>query len=208
MEAACQKVLWDQVTKHPSLPSVVFAEDYWQSGADIFDHISLANDFHNAHQLLSHWTVLDLGCGVGRQTVHLAKKAKKTFGADISESLIRLARRFKNLRHQKPIRYKVVNGRNLKNLGIECFDFVYSYQMFTTFRFEKYIVRYIEEVHKVLKPGGFAQLYIPTSGEEGTAGAITPETWERLLTELNFTQADVIDIDDPVERCCWFLWEK
>lgn len=200
---------------HPRLAEVLFSHGYWRSGVDIFGHLSLAEYFHGGADMLPTWDVLDLGCGVGRQTFYLATKAKSVTGADISQSLLRLARRYKALKKLGAnLQFKVLDGRNLKCFNNDSFDFIYSYNVFQFLRYEQHILDYLRDICRVLRKGGYAQLYLPTRGinieSVDPRGGISlrPESWETLVNASHLTRADVIVKNNEEEQCEWFLIQK
>lgn len=80
-------------------------------------------------------TILDLGCGIGRHSVELAKKGYKVMGIDLSPIYIEIARkRAFELNLQNKIQFEIVDERELrKSLSSEKFNGIIN--MFTSFGF-------------------------------------------------------------------------
>ncbi|MCS7204441.1 MAG: class I SAM-dependent methyltransferase [Leptospiraceae bacterium] len=71
---------------------------------------------------LENQSVLDLGCGQGFFCRILSEKKAKVVGIDLSQELIRLAKKYPNDR----IQYYVANAEELSFLHDEMFDFIVS----------------------------------------------------------------------------------
>jgi ubiquinone/menaquinone biosynthesis C-methylase UbiE len=182
---------------------------------DVFLHLALADYFHRGTEMLPTWKIMDLGCGVGRQTLHLAKKAKFVVGTDISKSLLRMAIRYKHLKKLRSSpQFKVVNGRDLRGFDNDSFDCVFSYDMLKFLRFEQHILDYTRDIFRIIRKGGYAQLHIPTRGisidsPDPRIGAnLQPGSWEKLLDELQPAKADIILKVNSEEECEWVLIQK
>ena len=95
--------------------------------------------------------VLDLGCGIGRVMTHLAPHCTDLVGVDVSNRM--LARARKRLANTPHVRLQRVNGRDLRPLPDDYFDFAFAYQVFHHLERED-TLRYLSELHRVLKRGG------------------------------------------------------
>ncbi len=95
--------------------------------------------------------VLDLGCGTGVDLVRFARGGADATGIDIAESAIALAAR--NMAHRGlRARLLVADGEALP-LPSNHFDFVFAHGVA---QYTSDGRRLVEEVHRVLKPGGEA----------------------------------------------------
>ncbi len=100
--------------------------------------------------------VLDLGCGAGRTSVALAEIGLPTFGIDISELMIDVARE-QALQSGvgEQTEFAVMDARRLEAVPSESFDAaLYSYnglELVPGFAGKR---RVLAEVHRVLRPGG------------------------------------------------------
>ncbi len=99
--------------------------------------------------------VLDLACGIGRHSIEFAKKGFEVTGLDYSKPYIASAKRSAS---QEKVKVQFVKG-DMKNLrphfASENFDLVVSlYNSFGYFKSRKDDFRMLQEVHRVLKPGG------------------------------------------------------
>ena len=99
--------------------------------------------------------MLEIGCGIGIDTVSLARKGFDITAIDLTESAITISRE----RAQKlglPINYQVGNAERL-DFKDDTFDVVYS---FGVIHHTPNIKQAVREIHRVLKPGGKAYIMI------------------------------------------------
>lgn len=95
---------------------------------------------------------LDLPCGTGRLTLHLAKRCGEVVAGDISEEMLAQARRKAEAEGVKNVTYRVLNGRSLPYEDgtfdvVICFKFLHLIP-----NAEKQ--DFMREFSRVLKPGG------------------------------------------------------
>lgn len=100
--------------------------------------------------------VLDLGCGAGRTSVALAEIGLPTFGIDISELMIDVAReQALQAGVSETTRFAVMDSQRLEGIEDGSFDAaLYSYnglELVPGFSGKR---RVLAEVHRVLRPGG------------------------------------------------------
>ena len=74
--------------------------------------------------------VLEIGCGAGRLTRHLAATFGEVHGVDVSDEMISLARA--NLADLANVRLHLNNGADLAGLADNSFDFAFSFWCFST----------------------------------------------------------------------------
>ncbi len=98
---------------------------------------------------------LDLGCGEGSNTRILAELGAKMVGIDISEVFIRYAQE-KEASKPLGIEYQVANAVELP-LGNETFDFATAFMSLMDIPNNE---KAIDQVFRILKPGGFFQFSI------------------------------------------------
>ncbi len=93
--------------------------------------------------------VLDLGCGTGRTTYHLYRMGYRVVGVDISEEMVRIARR-----KYPYIDFYVGDACSL-SFKDESFDYVlFSFNGIDYIYPESNRIAALREVYRVLRPGG------------------------------------------------------
>lgn len=98
---------------------------------------------------------LDLGCGVGRNTVFLSEKGLDAIGIDISKNAIELAKENAKKNGQNT-QFSVYDGKTLP-FEDNFFDFIISFGVLDHIPMED-ALRIMEEVKRTLKDGGICKL--------------------------------------------------
>jgi ubiquinone/menaquinone biosynthesis C-methylase UbiE len=108
---------------------------------------------------------LDVGCGIGRLAVPLARRFRHVDGVDISEEMIRQARRL----HAgvKNLNFLVGSGVDLDVCPPDHYDLVFSYIMLQHIPDPEIIYGYLREFGRVLCPGGWAFFQVPNDSMSG-----------------------------------------
>lgn len=116
-------------------------------------HYHLA-DFFSKRQG-SKGALLEIGCGIGMDSVQLSKCGFKVTAVDLTKTAIEVAQEFARIRNQE-IDFRVGNSERLE-FADGSFDNVYS---FGVLHHTPDIDAAIAEVHRVLKPGGTADIML------------------------------------------------
>jgi SAM-dependent methyltransferase len=95
--------------------------------------------------------VLEIGCGVGRVTRALSKVFGEVHAVDVSGEMIAQARRA--LADRPNIFLYQNNGKDLSVLPLLQFDFAFSTIVFQHIPSREVIYSYVQEVHRLLRPG-------------------------------------------------------
>lgn len=129
-----------------------------------------------ALQLTGTERVLDIGCGAGHTAVAFAPFTKECFGLDVTSEMVRIAAEFAETRKLGHVHFSQGDAENLP-FAEESFDVV-------TCRFAAHhfwdIEKSVEEISRVLKPGGVFLL----------VDHYAPEDWEldHFVNELDRTR--------------------
>jgi len=152
---------------------------------------------------------LEIGCGPGRLMLPLARHFAETHGVDISEEMIRLARRrlsglVNAFAHHTP-------GSDLSAFPSEFFDFVYSYAVFQHIPAREIVFRYFKETRRVLKVGGIARFQV--NGLPETAPRY--DTWcgvrigaSELSAFARENDFQLLALEGPETQYLWTSWRK
>jgi SAM-dependent methyltransferase len=156
--------------------------------------------------------VLEIGCGIGRMTRHLAGLFGEICASDVSAEMLKQAQ--ERLRAFDNVRFYETNGCDFAGLPSDYFDFAISVYVYQHVPSADVIRANLADGYRTLKPGGVFKFH--TNGvihpafvevEKGTwAGAAYPETEiRRLARELG---AQLISIFGAGTQYCWTTLRK
>jgi len=132
--------------------------------------------FRSLHLCTSDFVMLEIGCGAGRMTRALASRFRKVFAYDVSEEYIRIA---KNKNHYlKNVVFTVNDGLSFSEVDNDSIDFVFSGWTMQHMPTKNVVIKNIDEIARVLKPGGFYKID-PLLTKHGT---LVDTTTSRLLS--------------------------
>jgi len=100
--------------------------------------------------------MLEIGCGVGRQSRALSEMFEEVYATDISSNMITKATELNS--DLKNVKFIKTSGQDLKDFRDNYFDFVYSYGVFMHVPDKRIISNYFQEIHRVLKRGGLFKI--------------------------------------------------
>ncbi len=103
--------------------------------------------------------VLEIGCGAGRVTRALSEVFGEVWAVDVSGEMIRQAGEF--LRDRPNVHLLQNNGTDLRAITEnESFDFAFSTIVFQHIPSRDVIVRYVREVHRLLRSGALFKFQV------------------------------------------------
>ena len=122
---------------------------FWASGPDNLDRTlePLSRTIGPADR------VIEIGCGIGRITRAIADRAAHVVGVDVSQEMIDRARTA--LADVPNAEFLVGNGLDLSGVDDASMDVAYSFIVFQHIPDPAVTCRYIEEIGRVLRPGGW-----------------------------------------------------
>lgn len=98
--------------------------------------------------------VVEIGCGVGRLTRPLASRAAHVTAVDVSTEMVSRARRA--LADLPNVDLRVGTGTDLQGIADNVADVVYSFIVFQHIPDPAITCRYVRDMGRVLRPGGWA----------------------------------------------------
>jgi len=132
--------------------------EFFQSGETAVDHTLKV--IAAARFPLSRGTALDFGCGLGRQTQGLARHFQKTYGVDISPTMITEATHYNQF--GDACKYILNDAPDLRCFADDMFDFICSAAVLQHIPPDA-SKAYIAEFVRVLRPGGLLMFQLPSS---------------------------------------------
>ena len=156
--------------------------------------------------------LLEIGCGIGRMTRHLAALFGAVCGVDVSGEMIRQARA--RLHDCPNARFEETSGCDFAAFPADHFELVFSAYVFQHVPSAAVIRANIVDAQRVLKPGGLFKFLINGSDaaefqqrEHDTwTGAALPESELRAL--LRSLDARLIRIEDAGTQYCRVTMRK
>lgn len=153
------KADWNRRAKHHA--------QYWIATEDFHDDHKFSQSGQQSAQALlttispyydPSWTILDIGCGIGRMLKPLAHHFRYLVGIDVSGEMIEQSKKW--LQGLENVNTLETSGIDLSPFPPEHFNLVYSYVAFQHMP-RQVFERYLEESHRVLKPQGYLAFQIP-----------------------------------------------
>jgi SAM-dependent methyltransferase len=154
-EAKHGHTLWDGLAVDPHHPSLAYTSAY-----KFVNHAEAFGFFKDGN------TILDLGCGNGRFGIVFAERLVRYVGIDVVKECIEFCNKtFAPYNHLKfkhmDVWNEVFNPQGTMPPAAfklpfvdECFDDLIAYSVFTHLQTKEVADRYMQEIWRVLKPGG------------------------------------------------------
>jgi len=162
-----------------------------------------------------NWRALEIGCGPGRLMRPMARHFVELHGVDVSDEMIALAKdKLRDIPNAFP---QVSDGATLPQFEDHFFDFIYSFAVFQHIPSRDVVYEYLNEIARVLKPGGLVRLQfngLPRSADaayeassyDTWAGARFTATDIMEFTELHDFQ--VLALEGVSTQYMWTTWRK
>ncbi len=155
---------------------------------------------------------LEIGCGIGRMTKHLASIFGEVHSTDVSGEMIRQARQ--RLSHLPNVHLHETSGVDFAALPNDYFDVAFSAYVFQHVPSKAVIESNIREAYRVVKPGGILRIH--TNGVEAQSYAdVEKNTWagatftEREARDLaRELGAQLISVYGGDTMFCWTMMRK
>jgi SAM-dependent methyltransferase len=153
--------IWEELAQRdaqyhidPTLGPGASPEEFREGGRGIVDWAMAW-----AGELPANGRALEIGCGTGRNTIHLARHFRQVDGVDVSPTMVHLA-----LAQGMPsnVRLHSLSGRDLQPLDDGTFDLVFSHLVFQHIEKAADIAAYLREIARVLRIDGVAVIQFDT----------------------------------------------
>jgi SAM-dependent methyltransferase len=127
---------------------------FWREGQVVLD--GLLGDLDV--QLRPTDMVVEIGCGVGRMTRVLGARAREVVALDVSERMLELAREYNPELHN--VRWLLGDGTSLAGVADASADVCVSHVVFQHIPDPAVTLRYVREMGRVLRAGGWAAFQV------------------------------------------------
>lgn len=104
--------------------------------------------------------LLEIGCGIGRLFPGFAELFSDVWGIDISPEMVQQGQGLCPVHHA---RFFLGNGEDLHPITTASVDYCFSYIVFQHIPSAAVVWKYLDEVQRVLRPGGCFQLHFRAS---------------------------------------------
>jgi SAM-dependent methyltransferase len=151
--------------------------EFFASGRNEIDN-TLAHLAQHGFSPTRTKVAIDFGCGVGRLSRALSAHFEKVYGVDAAPTMVEQARTL-NAEHQN-IEFVLNQEPHLARFADESVSFVYSALVLQHITYPESL-RYVEELMRVLEPGGVAVFQTPTVDRTPLPLRWTREAIRRLV---------------------------
>ena len=155
---------------------------------------------------------LEIGCGIGRMTKHLAAIFGEVHSTDVSGEMIRQAK--ERLRDLPNVHLHETSGVDFAALPDDYFDVAFSAYVFQHVPSKAVIESNIRDAYRVVKPGGIirihtngveAQSYTEAAKDTWSGATFTESETRNLAKELG---AQLISVYGGDTMFCWTMLRK
>jgi SAM-dependent methyltransferase len=150
-------------------------------------------------------SVLDAGCGAGRISTWLARQGYRVTGIDVSEELLAIARAHSNCER--------LHLEYLLTEGIDCpfpdhsFDGVVGFKVYCYIPTRELRLRYLENLYRILKPGGVCILTQNVVPEEHMGDSIDDDFKKSPASRFSILEnGDTFPLSEGYVR--WFTVQE
>ncbi len=149
-ERSAYKRVWERQSREPDVAALAVAGHTDEATLDLTGR-QFVDTLRATTGLGPADVVLEIGCGIGRVGRVLSEECLHWFGADISAGMLRhAAARLQGRPNTTLVELATVG---LQEFPRDAFDLVYCTIVFMhLFEWDRY--RYVQEAHRVLRPGG------------------------------------------------------
>jgi 2-polyprenyl-3-methyl-5-hydroxy-6-metoxy-1,4-benzoquinol methylase len=159
---------WDERARQDAMHYIMTDRSDWslaeflQSGEN--DIVRFVDPFLESRRV-GRESALDVGCGIGRLAVPLARRFTQVDALDISQEMIDKAKEL----HASVtnLNFSVGSGVDLERFASDRYDLVFSYIMLQHIPDPEIIYGYLREFGRVLKPGGWTFFQVPNDAISG-----------------------------------------
>jgi len=187
-------------------------DDFDASGRPEVEKFILSDPILTAGRDISRQRVLEIGCGLGRMSRHLASYFGEVLGTDVSGEMVRQAR--ERLAFIPNLSFAETNGADFAALPSDHFDLVFSVYVFQHVPWKEVIASNIRDACRVLRPGGLFKFQVNNVNHPDYLQR-EKNTWEgTTLTEQELRRAArdngvrLVSLSGLGTQYCWAIYQK
>ncbi|MBU2515926.1 class I SAM-dependent methyltransferase [bacterium] len=209
MDLVNLRITWDEFARRDVLWSIMSCPDkkdnrweidnFFKTGQNDIDFI--LQEAEKRYPQFQRNKALDFGCGVGRMTIPLSKRFKETVGVDISAQMIGKAKVF--AKNVSGCSFVVNEEEDLCIFPEAYFDFILSLIVLQHME-RRYILNYIKEFLRLLKPVGLLVFQLPSqielkAGYQEFKPGMSPEaemygiSKEKMFDYIKLNKGEIVD---------------
>lgn len=159
-------------------------EEFDATGRMEVERCILSDPSFTERRNLKQLRLLEIGCGIGRMTRHLAGLFGGVYAVDVSGEMIAQAR--ERLNEYTNVHLQETSGSDFSHLPDECVDCAFSAYVFQHVPEREVVMSNIRDALRVLRPGGVFKFQI--NGYDGEDFASQPkDTW----AGVSFSEAEI-----------------
>jgi len=187
-------------------------DDFDASGRPEVEKFILSDPILIAGREISRQRVLEIGCGLGRMSRHLASYFGEVLGTDVSGEMVRQAR--ERLAFIPNLSFAETSGADFAALPSDHFDLVFSVYVFQHVPWKEVIASNIRDACRVLRPGGHFKFQVNNVTHPDYLQR-EKNTWEgSTFTEQELRRAArdngvrLVSLSGLGTQYCWAIYQK
>ena len=185
-EAARMRAFWDARARENAMYYIHSQLDYdevdpaafWASGRENLDRTLAPFGL----EIAQGDEVVEIGCGIGRMTRAIAERCAFVTGIDVAPEMVQRGRQA--LADLDNVCLLLGNGRDLGSISDHSVDVVYSFIVFQHIPDPAITCRYIGEIGRILRPGGWTVFQVSQRHEFHRRERWTGGGWKDLTRRV------------------------
>lgn len=162
-------------------------DDFYRTGGPEVWKFVLSDPLLTRHRDLQTQRLLEIGCGIGRMSRHLAPHFAEVHGTDVSGEMVRQAR--EQLADLPNVTFTETSGADLAPLPADYFDLIFSVYVFQHVPLKEVVESNLREACRVLRPGGLFKFQVNNVANPDYL-RLEKNTWDGVtLTERDLRRA-------------------